>query len=129
LRSLAFTPRLENSMAIDILQETVIPFGAVPQRFPHLGRVAEDGTQGRVHFSTVFRWWSKGIVGPGGNRVRLEGTKLGGKLVTSLEALQRFSDALTPRAQGEAPATAPRAEGKRRKASERAAEELERIGI
>jgi hypothetical protein len=112
-------------MAIDLLTETILPFGAVPHRFPYLGRRG-----GRLHLSTVFRWWSKGIVGPDGNRVHLEGTKLGEKLVTSTEALQRFSEALTPRVEAEPTILAPlRSPGKRRRASERAAEQLARIGI
>jgi hypothetical protein len=95
-------------MAIDLLTETILPFGAVPPRFPFLGRPGEAGKGRRfVHFSTVFRWWSKGIIGPGGKPVRLEGMKLGGKLVTSLEALQRFSEALTPRVDGESPRSFP----------------------
>src|SRR6516162_6472511 len=102
-------------MAIDILTETVLPFGAVPQRFPFLGRPSEDrkGSR-RIHFSTVFRWWSKGIIGPGGERVRLEATKLGGKLVTSLEALQRFSEALNPRVEGESSTAYPPSPSKKR---------------
>jgi hypothetical protein len=51
-------------MAIDVSQETILPLGAVPHRFPHLGRRTPDGKRGRIHFSTVFRWFSRGVVAP-----------------------------------------------------------------
>jgi hypothetical protein len=117
-------------MAIDVSQETILPLGAVPHRFPHLGRRTPDGKRGRIHFSTVFRWFSRGVVGPDGERVRLEGVKLGGKLVTSLEAIQRFNEALTPRVQGEPKQLPPpRSSTRRLRAAERAEQELERAGI
>jgi hypothetical protein len=61
--------------------------------------------------------------------VRLEGLRLGSRWVTTRQALQRFAEALTPRLGGTGSAPAPRTEAKRRRASERAASELERAGI
>ena len=43
----------------------------------------------RVHASTVWRWGRKGVCG-----VKLEILRLGGRFVTSAEALERFAVAL-----------------------------------
>lgn len=43
-----------------------------------------------VHISTIHRWVSPGIVTKGGERVRLQAVRLGGRRVTSREALQKF---------------------------------------
>lgn len=42
------------------------------------------------HLSSVFRWTRHGVQGPGGERVRLESVKIGGKRCTSEEAIARF---------------------------------------
>ena len=44
----------------------------------------------RVHVSTLYRWCSRGLGG-----VQLECLRVGGRLYTSQEALQRFADRLT----------------------------------
>jgi hypothetical protein len=54
--------------------------------------------------------------------------RLGGRWVTSAEALARFAAALTPRLDDD-PAPAPRSAQQRRQASERAERELEKAGI
>jgi hypothetical protein len=64
---------------------------------------------------------------PSGDLVRLEAVRLGGRWLTSREALQRFAEALTPRLRDSSPS--PRSTAKRRRARERAAEQLEQIGI
>jgi hypothetical protein len=76
----------------------------------------------------VLRWILKGAKAPDGSRVRLEAVRLGGRWFTSREAIQRFAAALTPRVDDE-PAPVPRSEGAQRRASERTARELGRIGI
>jgi hypothetical protein len=81
----------------------------------------------RCHLSTLLRWIVKGARSPDGRTVRLEAARLGSRWVTSREALQRFSEALTP-ALSDTP-TSPRSPTTRRRASERAAERLERAGI
>ena len=48
-----------------------------------------------MNFSTIWRWVLRGCLAVDGRRVRLEGCRLGGRWLTSKEALQRFSDALT----------------------------------
>jgi hypothetical protein len=80
----------------------------------------------RCHISTILRWILAGVRSPGGERVHLEASRLGGRWVTSVEALQRFSEALTPQQQ---PGRRVRTPRQRRRASERAAAELEKLGI
>ena len=43
----------------------------------------------RIHPSALWRWARKGVKG-----VRLETRRLGGRFVTSMEAIERFSKAL-----------------------------------
>ncbi len=57
---------------IDLQTEQVIPIGQVPKRLPH-----------RPHISTVYRWIAKG---------GLETLRLGGRVFTSVEALERFAE-------------------------------------
>jgi hypothetical protein len=48
-----------------------------------------------THVSTILRWITKGVRLSNGERVRLEGARLGGRWITSIEALGRFSERLT----------------------------------
>jgi hypothetical protein len=75
-----------------------------------------------------LRWIVKGAKAPDGTTVRLDATRLGGRWLTSREALQRFGDRLTPRLDREG-RPAPRGPAKRRRASERAAKQLQEVGI
>ena len=71
-------------MAIDLQTETVFTFAEAAKRLPRR-------RQGRpVHVATIHRWAKAGVRG-----VRLESLRLGGGLVTSAEALQRFAERLT----------------------------------
>jgi hypothetical protein len=107
---------------LDLTAEQPIPLAAACALVP-------PGRNGkRTHLSTLLRWILSGARGPGGERIRLEAARLGGRWVTSREALQRFAEALTPAGAGETPA-APRTAGARRRASDRAAAELSRLGI
>jgi hypothetical protein len=107
---------------VDITSESLISL-------TQAARVLPPGRRGRpVSLSCVLRWVSEGLPGPSGERVRLEAVRLGGRWLTSREALQRFSERLTPRADGEA-RPAPRGPEQRRRASDRAAAELERRGL
>ena len=74
----------------------------------------------RVHVATLYRWASAGIRG-----IRLETLKLGGRIVTSEEALQRFAD----RCSSADPIRKAHSSRKRRREIERAKEELDRAGI
>jgi hypothetical protein len=91
-------------------------------------RIEEAARLANTHFSTVFRWILKGAKNPSGQRVRLQGCRLGGKWVTSKESLKRFSEALTP-IFDDTPMSTARTGGQRKRGSERAAKELERAGI
>jgi hypothetical protein len=82
----------------------------------------------RTHLSTILRWILKGAKAPSGEIVKLEALRLGGKWITTREALQRFAEALTPDLQAEPPQS-PRSSTARQSASQRAAQELDRIGI
>jgi hypothetical protein len=76
-------------MAIDAREETV--FG--------LGQAAKYGEQiigRRLATSTYYRWAQVGVRG-----IKLETRCLGGNMFTSLEALERFFDAMTAAKRGQ----------------------------
>jgi hypothetical protein len=110
---------------IDLSTESPLPLKDACRLVPP----ARDGK--RTHLSTLLRWILRGAKGPDGRVVRLDGLRLGSRWVTSREALQRFAAALTPRldAAEAAPAPAPRTPAARRRAGERAAQELSKVGI
>jgi hypothetical protein len=94
-------------------------------------RLLPSYRQGRpVNSSTLWRWARKGVRLPDGTRVYLEVVRLAGRWLTSVEALRRFVAAQTP-ATGAAmpPVETPRTATNCRRRSERAAEELTRMGI
>ena len=98
-------------MAINLEDEQLLSLADAARALPRLrGRK-------RVHVSTLHRWVLRGVRG-----VRLEATRLGRTLVTSREALQRFSDRLNSRE---------RSSGAWRSTSEceRAEKELDRHGL
>src|SRR5262245_50867931 len=101
---------------IDLANETLLGLAAAGQGIP-----AASGKP--VHPSTVFRWVTTGVRGPDGSRVRLDGARVGGRWMTSVEALDRFARALTPSFDVE-PAAVHRTSGQRVRASDRAAREL-----
>jgi hypothetical protein len=93
-------------------------------------RLLPPGRRGRpVSLSCLLRWVLTGATGPSGERVRLEAVRLGGRWVTSREALQRFAERLTPALSDTPTPPTPRTPTARQRACERAAAELERLGI
>jgi hypothetical protein len=65
------------------------------------------GTNGKpTHISTALRAITKGIKASSGNRVFLEALRIGGRWVTSREAVERFTARLTVAALREAPKAA-----------------------
>jgi len=50
---------------------------------------------GRPHLSSIWRWCRKGCIARNGERIRLEHERVGSRVFTSREALQRFADSLT----------------------------------
>ena len=107
---------------IDTATESLLSLAQAAPLFPP-GRNGSRPTIG-----CFTRWILKGVKGPTGELVRLEAVRLGGKWVTSREAIQRFAERLTPRLDDE-PSAAPRTSNQRRSASEAAARELEQMGI
>ena len=83
------------------------------------------GRKGRpTHFTTVYRWIKAGVQG-----VKLEAIPIGGSLYTSREAIQRFADRLMAGravASVTIQATSPVS---RRRASQTADRELDRLGF
>src|SRR5262245_36421156 len=80
-----------------LLDETILYLTDVPKHIP-------PGKNGRpTHLSTVVRWKDRGVRG-----VRLEAVRLGGRWVTSREALARFVARVTATASPTpTPVTAP----------------------
>jgi hypothetical protein len=93
------------------------------------GRQLPPGRQGRpVSFSCVLRWITRGLPGPDGQKVRLEAIRVGGRWLTSKEALARWAGKLTPRLDCEL-VTKQRTPTQRCNAAERAGKRLEKVGI
>lgn len=80
--------------------------------------------QGTVNPSTTFRWAMKGNRAAGGEVVKLEAVRVGGRWLTSRGAVARFVARLTS-ATGVVPTRSP---ARRNRDSERAGRELERRG-
>ena len=76
-------------MAIDPTIETLRSFAEAARRLPAL-----RGSK-PVNPTTLWRWTTRGVRGPGGAPVRLEAIKVGGTTCTSDEALARFFRALS----------------------------------
>jgi hypothetical protein len=107
----------------DTTVESPIPLNAAARLIPP----ARNGN--RTHLSTLLRWITRGAKAPSGQRVLLEAVRLGGRWMTSREALQRFAERLTPHLDAAASTATPRTPGQRHHAAERAARELNKFGI
>lgn len=106
--------------------ETVGTFNEIAARLPRL-----DGK--RIALSTLWRWTTKGCRG-----VKLESRRLGGRFVTSVEAVDRFSAKLAELDSDPTPTPAPtissklpskRTESQRQKALRKAESELVNAGM
>jgi hypothetical protein len=111
----------------DTTTESLIPLAQAAKLIPPARRGK------RTHLSTLLRWIQRGARNPVGEIVRLEAIRIGSRWMTSREALQRFAERLTPPTSG-VTATSPHTPGPRtptarQRASERAARELDCIGI
>jgi hypothetical protein len=107
-------------MTPSLLAEAIVGLSAVARDLP-------GSAPGKsVHAATMWRWATSGCTARDGRRVVLETVKIGSRIFTSREAVARFIEALS-----EAPPTAtpPRTPAARRKASERAARELDALGV
>jgi hypothetical protein len=84
-------------------------------------RLVPPGRGGRpTHLSTLLRWIHPGVRG-----VQLEAARLGGRWVTSREALQRFAERLTAARAGPPPPV----RAGRACAEEAVEQELSRLGM
>lgn len=97
-------------MSIDIQTEKLISLGEACREVPPNG----------VSTATMARWIQRGVRG-----VQLETVFIGGRRLTSREAIQRFIDAQNTPVSTTAAITAKQ----RRKQSEAARAELEKIGV
>lgn len=92
---------------IDLTRESVLSFAEAASRLPR----RRNGK--RPHRNTLLRWATEGLHG-----VPLETIRIGGTLCTSIEALQRFFNALSqassiaPLRPGSSPSVAKHTEGK-----------------
>jgi hypothetical protein len=109
-------------VATNVLSENVLNLTQACALLP-----AGRGTA-RTHPATLTRWILKGVRGPAGKRVRLEATRIGGRWITSREALERFARALTPNFEC-SPAFRPGTAAQQKRAAERAGVMLQKIGI
>jgi hypothetical protein len=106
-------------MSIDLSAEAILSLRDAAKLIP-------PARQGRpVSFQCLLRWVLDGARGPDGQLVKLEGLRLGGRWLTSSQAIQRFAEALTPHADNPSSRT-PR---QRQCAAERAEKELQSMGI
>lgn len=101
-------------MPIDLSHERVLTLREAAGVLPKTPRGK------KVHVSTLYRWCSRGVRG-----VRLESLRLGGRVVTSVEALQRFAERCSVANSTHEPQPASR----RQREFDRAEEELNRVGI
>jgi len=106
---------------IDLRTETALSLAQAARMLP-------PGRRGRpVTLSCLLRWVLDGVRLPSGEAVRLEAIRMGGRWLTSVEALERFAARQTPRlAEG---ISSPRTPTARDRASRRAGKNLERLGI
>ncbi|HUQ72642.1 MAG TPA: hypothetical protein VM165_24145 [Planctomycetaceae bacterium] len=44
------------------------------------------------HHATAVRWHARGVIGANGERIKLEATRIGGRLWVDLDSLQKFVD-------------------------------------
>src|SRR5438552_644314 len=107
--------------SIDLTTERAITLADAAALLP-------PGRNGRpVTASCVLRWVLRGVRVRGAReRVRLEALRIGGRWLTSKEAMQRFAEAQTPIINDAAPIRTPAA---RSRASDHADRQLRAIGM
>jgi hypothetical protein len=108
---------------IDLKHETTITLAQAAARLP------PNRLHRPVTASCVLRWVLSGVKVPGGGRMKLEAVRLGGRWLTSVEALERFAARQTPGLDAATNGAPPRPPASRQRASERAEKELAKIGI
>jgi len=118
----AGTQRNERCFLIDVQTEKLISL-------KEASRILPTGRRGQpFHISCLLRWILVGANRYDGERVRLDGVRIGARWVTSKEALARFAEQLTPASTDAAPAP-PRTPLARTRAVNCASRRLEADGI
>jgi hypothetical protein len=107
-------------MGIDLQNEKLLSLSQAAKLLPSYRR------ERPVSLSCLLRWVLDGVRTPNGV-IRLEAVRMGGRWITSAEALERFAAAQTPTF--EQPTVSPRALASRQQAVERADRRLESLGI
>lgn len=77
---------------LELELESVLPIAQAPRRHPLLRCGRREGRP--VARATLDRWWTRGVVGAGGQRVKLKTALVGGTRVTTFEEVSRFVAAL-----------------------------------
>lgn len=108
-------------MAIDLAREEIRSLAQLAATLPGRG-------DKRVNASTVYRGCARGIRAKDGTRVKLEHVRLGSRIVSSIEALQRFGELLASEPDA-APVIERRTPTQRERACAKANEQLEAMGL
>jgi hypothetical protein len=108
---------------IDLKSETTIALAGAARLLPP-ARLDRP-----VTVSCVLRWILDGVRLPSGEVIRLQAIRVGGRWLTSVEALQRFAEQQTPKLDAAESPPRPRTAAQRERADKRAAAELDRMGI
>lgn len=109
-----------------LMTETIISLSEAARRLP-----ASRG-RGRACPSTIWRWITAGVRMPNDQRLRLEGIRMGGRWLTTVEALIRFAERQTAIRQPDPDGSQMpffRTPTQRRRANEAAARQLEKMGL
>jgi hypothetical protein len=105
-----------------LMAETLITLAEAARRLP-------PGRSGRHRSSScVFRWLTHGLPGPDGRLVRLEGVRIGRPWFTSVEAIARWAERLTPLLDPE-PVPVSRTPAQWKRANEIVTKELDKLDI
>jgi hypothetical protein len=116
-------PEQPTLLLTEVLAGGGLSFAQVARRLP-------PSRRGRpVAPSTVWRWACQGVRTPHGERIRLETVRVAGRTLTTESALLRFLAAQQPAAALGPAEPPPLTPGQRHTAAQRAAEELDVLGI
>jgi|SRR5579864_1707896 len=106
----------------NLLNEQLLSLSMAAKKIPpYRGR--------RTNPSTIFRWIKTGVNLAGGHILKLEAIRIAGRWVTSAEAIERFVAAQNQPTDDAPLQQSPRTPGQRRRASERAGKQLEKLGV
>jgi len=111
-----------------LLTETLLSFSQAAGRLPSFRKSSKTGRPAPITPSCIFRWVVTGVKLADGSLLRLEAVRVGGRWLTSAEALERFAARQTP-THDDAPQPQVRTPGRRQRESERAAKALSARGI